>query len=270
MADPARKQDVQTHWEREPCGTRELSANDREGYFQQLEQERYRQEPHILQFAKFEASRDLDVLEVGVGAGTDFVQWARSGARARGIDFTQAAVKLTRERLALEALPGEVQVADAEALPFDDASFDIVYAYGVIHHTPNTKQALAELYRVLRPGGSAKVMIYGVPSWTGWMLWGVHAAARLRPLRSPRAVIRNHLESPGTKAYSESEARALFSAFRTVWIERALLSGDLLTQKASADYQKPLHKLAWALYPRPLIRHFGRRYGLGMLIEGIK
>ncbi len=270
MADAANKRQVRAHWEQEPCGTRGRSANDRAGYFSRLEQDRYSQEPHILGFARFEASRGLDVLEVGVGAGTDFVQWARCGARARGIDFTQSAVRLTRERLELESLPGDVQVADAEELPFDDASFDIVYAYGVIHHTPNTRKAVAEIYRVLRPGGRARIMIYGVPSWTGWMLWGVHALARMRPFRSQRGVIQDNLESPGTKAYSEAQAKSLFSRFRSVWIERALLSGDLLAQTPSKKYQGPVHRIAWKLYPRPIIRKFGTRFGLGLLIEAVK
>jgi len=69
------------------------------------------------------------VLEVGVGAGTDFVNWVRADAQACGVDLTPAGVALTRERLALEGLQADVRVADAEALPFPDGMFDIVYSW---------------------------------------------------------------------------------------------------------------------------------------------
>jgi hypothetical protein len=102
------------------------------------------------------------------------------------------------------------------------------------------------------------------------MLWAVHGAARLRPWISPRRAIYEHLESPGTKAYTLPEARALMQGFVNVELETVLLAGDLLAMRPSARYQSKLHRLLWAVYPRALIRRLGARLGLGRLIRARK
>ena len=267
------KDEVRRHWEADPCGSRGIAPEDRRAFYDQLTAERYAQDVHIPEFARFARGRDRDVLEIGVGAGTDFVQWVKAGARATGVDLTEAGVALTTERLELLGLAGSgatVRQADAENLPFADASFDIVYSYGVLHHTPDTRRAIGEVHRVLRPGGTALIMIYRVPSWTGFNLWALHCAAKGRPWVTPRQAIYEHLESPGTKAYTDDEARELLSDFADVQIGSALLGGDLLAMRASGRYRSPLHRVAWRLYPSSLVRRYGRRLGLGMLIEARK
>jgi SAM-dependent methyltransferase len=148
------KEDVRRHWDAQPCGTRDIPEDDRARFFSDLERERYEWEPYIPPVARFARGRWRDVLELGVGAGTDFVNWVRQGARATGVDLTTRGVELTRERLALEGLHADVRIADGERLPFADESFDIVYSYGVLHHSPDTASAIREVRRVLRPGGN--------------------------------------------------------------------------------------------------------------------
>src|SRR5437870_1994371 len=99
IADKAR---VAAHWEAEPCGTRGVPDESRRQFFDRIEQERYAMEPYIRPFAQFESATGKRVLEAGVGAGTDFMQWLRGGARAVGVDLTGAGVGLTRERASLE------------------------------------------------------------------------------------------------------------------------------------------------------------------------
>jgi len=264
------KDRVRGHWQAQPCGTRELPAADRRAFFKQLALERYQVEPYLWDFAQFERGKDLRLLEVGVGAGTDFINWVRHGANATGIDLTEQGVALTRERLALEGLSAQVQVGDAEDLPFPDASFDLVYSYGVLHHSPDTPKAIHEVLRVLVPGGRALIMIYHLPSWTGWMLWALHALGKLRPWRSPRWAIYHHLESPGTKAYTKAEARKLFQAFTTVQIRTQLGNGDLLKMRPATKYASLPHRVLWHLYPRWLVRRMGNRFGLLLFIEATK
>ena len=249
------KEAVRSHWQQEPCGTRGVPPEDRRGFFDRLAQERYSWEPYIRPFARFEQGRGKRVLEVGVGAGTDFISWVRQGAIATGVDLTERGVALTRERLALEGLEAEVRVADAEALPFEDETFDLVYSWGVLHHSPNTQRAVREVHRVLKPGGSARVMIYHYPSWGCFMVWGVHSLAKGRPWESPRQAVFDHLESPGTKVYTVAEARELFSSFSRAEVTLKVGCGDLLLMPASAKYQSWYHQLAWKLnHGRPL-RH---------------
>lgn len=270
MDDEQLKQAVKAHWQAQPCGSRGIDDHDRVGFFAQLQAERYAVDAHIPGWARFERGRDRDVLEIGVGAGTDFMQWVRSGARATGIDLTEAGIALARERLALEGRQATLTVGDAEHLPFADASFDIVYSYGVLHHTPDTPRALREVYRVLRPGGTALLMLYRVPSWTGLNLWALHCAARGRPWVTPRQAIYEHLESPGTKAYTDDEVRHLLRSFSSVRIDSALLAGDVLAMRPSAKYDRWPLRAIFSLYPRRVIERFGRRLGLGMLIEAVR
>jgi ubiquinone/menaquinone biosynthesis C-methylase UbiE len=265
-----RKQAVQEHWQREPCGTRGVSPEDRKAFFDQIEKERYEWEPYLPKFAQFERGRGKKLLEVGVGAGTDFINWVRSGADATGVDLTERGVALTRERVALEGLSATVLQADAENLPFPNDTFDIVYSYGVLHHSPHTVRAISEVYRVLKPGGTALVMIYNARSWVVWMVWAMHCAARGQPWKSPRWAAYHHLESPGTKTYTEEEARLMFSDFSQVHVRPQLCPGDLLSFRPSEKYQSRLHHLAWRLYPRDLVRLTGDRFGLALLIEAVK
>jgi SAM-dependent methyltransferase len=261
---------VRSHWEAQPCGTRDIPTENRREFFRELERERYDWEPYILRFARFERGAGKRVLEVGVGAGTDFVNWVRRGAVATGVDLTEAGVALTRERLALEGLSADVRVADAEQLPFDDASFDIVYSWGVLHHSPDTARAIAEVHRVLRPGGTALVMVYHAWSWVGFTLWALHCAGRFRPWKSPRWAIYHHLESPGTKSYTRAEARALCSAFSHVSVRTQLGHGDQLLMRPAARYSGLAHRLLWRVYPRWLVRLTGDRFGMPLLIEATK
>jgi ubiquinone/menaquinone biosynthesis C-methylase UbiE len=264
------KDGVRRHWDAQPCGTRDIPVDDRARFFAELEAERCAWEPYIADFARFPRGRGKDLLEVGVGAGTDFVNWVRHGARATGVDLTARGVELTRERLALEGLHADVRTADAERLPFEEGSFDIVYSYGVLHHSPDTATAIGEVRRVLRPGGTALVMIYHVPSWVGFMLWAVHCAAKLRPWRSPRWAIYHYLESPGTKAYTLDEARSLFAGFRSVRVWTQLSHGDLLLMRPGDKYGSRLHRLLWRLYPRWLVRQTRNVFGTNLFIEAVK
>jgi ubiquinone/menaquinone biosynthesis C-methylase UbiE len=262
------KQEVRRFWQTVPCGTRGIPPQERRAFFNELERQRYELEPYIHEFAKFEDGRGKRLLEIGVGAGTDFVNWVRRGALATGVDLTDQGVALTRERLELEGLEADVLGADAEHLPFPDGSFDVIYSYGVLHHSPDTSKAVSEVHRVLRRGGTARIMIYHCPSWTALMLWAVHCAAKGRPWRGPKWAMYHHLESAGTKGYTRSEARSLFSQFRQVTVRTQLSHGDLLLMRPSEKYRS-LGQL-WRLYPRSLIRLTGNALGTGLMIEAFK
>jgi SAM-dependent methyltransferase len=100
------------------------------------------------------------ILEVGCGLGCMAMNWARHGARVAAVDLSPVSVEQTRRRFKIFGLEGEIREADAENLPFTDRSFEYAYSWGVLHHTPNPKQAIHELYRVLQPGGRVGVMLY--------------------------------------------------------------------------------------------------------------
>jgi len=205
--------DVYEYWQAESCGT--SHAASRAGtaqYYNEIEAARYRLEPFITSFAQFGRWRGREVLELGVGAGTDFVNFARAGARLHGVDLTASAVDHARHRLALEGLDAELAVANGESLPFDDAAFDLVYSWGVIHHAEHPPRVLREIRRVTKPDGEVRAMLYGRHSWVGYGLWARHALLAGHPGRSLSQVIASHMESPGTRAYTRNELRLMFEA----------------------------------------------------------
>jgi len=270
MEPKTKKQEVHDFWNEAACGEDlYLQSADRTGYEAQAEM-RYRLEPVIPAFADFASARGKKVLEIGVGLGADHQRFAEAGADLYGIDLTERAVEHTRRRLALFGLSSNLAVGDAENLDFPDESFDRVYSWGVLHHSPDTPKAVREVYRVLKHGGGAKIMIYHKWSMVGAMLWLRYALFAGRPWRSLRSIYAAHLESPGTKAYSVSEARKMFYSFGEVKISTPLGHGDLLESDAGQRHRGAALTLAKKIWPRRVIRRFLPAAGLGMLIEARK
>jgi SAM-dependent methyltransferase len=215
---------VRSYWEREPCGTGELitgtlTPRTRE-WFERVEEHRYRVEPYIHSVAQFTRHHGQKLLELGVGAGTDHLQWARAGAVCYGVDLTDAAIETTRARLAAYGFTSQLQRVDAERLPFEDATFDVAYSWGVVHHSERPEAVVREVWRVLKPGGVFKGMVYGLYSPNTLRIWVRHALLRGRPWRSPRDVVWNHMESVGTQAYTNAGVRALLAPFARVELHR--------------------------------------------------
>jgi SAM-dependent methyltransferase len=264
------KQQVHDFWNAAACGENlYLQTTDRTGYVTHSA-ERYRLEPFIIPFANFVGAKGKKVLEIGVGLGADHQRFAEAGADLYGIDLTERAVEHTKRRLALFSLSSTLAVGDAEHLDFPDQNFELVYSWGVLHHSPDTPKAIAEVYRVLKPGGQAKIMIYHTWSMIGLMLWLRYAVLAGRPWRSLRSIYAEHLESPGTKAYSYAEARLLFTQFTDVKITTPLAHGDLLESDVGQRHRGITLTLAKALWPRWFIRRFMPGAGLFMLIEARK
>src|SRR6185503_16501180 len=196
------REQVRDFWDRQACGSENVVAQkfSRE-YFEQLEAHRYFDQPFIHSFAQFTRYYGKHVLEVGFGPSTDFVQWLRAGAKASGIDLTQAGLDHLRHRISIHGLPEPelIRLGDAENLPFESNNFDLGYSFGVLHHSPNTEKAIAELVRVIKPGGEIKIMLYNRHSIYALGQWMKYALLKGRPLESPSWVMWHHMESVGTK-----------------------------------------------------------------------
>jgi ubiquinone/menaquinone biosynthesis C-methylase UbiE len=172
--------DVCAFWDTEPCGAHFVpKLGDERATFAEYRRFRYRTEWHIPGFAAFEEARGKRVLEIGCGNGADAVMFATHGARYVGVDLTQKAVDATRRHLALEGLEGRSDLANVERLGYDDDSFDIVYSYGVLHHTRSPERAMQEVWRVLKPGGVALVMLYHRHSFNYYVRILLYMRARL-------------------------------------------------------------------------------------------
>lgn len=229
------KEQVRSYWNKASCGTEFINQKKfSSAYFEEIEQFRYTIEPEIFSFAQFTRYHDKKILEVGVGAGTDFLQWVRAGTQAHGIDLTQEAIDNVRQRLALYNLKAdELLVADAEQLPYEHNSFDLVYSWGVIHHSPNMEQCLSEIVRVTKPGGTIKVMIYNRRSLFAYYRYLLCALFKGKPFQSLSTVLFHHQESHGTKAYTFKEIKSLLDKLpvNLITLKAPVTSHDLLYYK---------------------------------------
>jgi len=164
---------VKEYWNRRPCNIRHSrkEVGTRE-YFDEVEARKYFVEPHIPEFAEFAKWKGAKVLEVGCGLGTDAVNFARAGADYTGVDLSEASLELARRRFEVFGLPGTVQWCNAEKLSesFPAKSFDLVYSFGVIHHTPNPRAVFEQIAKVIKADGTLKCMLYAKNSWKNAMI----------------------------------------------------------------------------------------------------
>ena len=261
---------VREFWQEAACGEELLLHSlDREGFEKQAA-ERYRLEPYILDFARFDGWREKRVLEIGVGLGADHQRFVEAGAITTGIDLTPRAIELTEQRLKVFDLTSELRTADVENLEFPSNEFDLVYSWGVIHHSPDTQVAVNQILRVLKPGGVTRVMIYHKWSLVGLMLWLRYGLLKMRPFTPLHKIYASYLESPGTKAYSIKEARLLFAEFEDVKVTTVLSHGDLLTSGAGQRHEGALLDIARRIWPRRFITRFLFGRGLFMMIDAKK
>ena len=242
----AYKDQTQNQWDNNPVGSQYAQAAKPRTlqWYLEIEAHRYGQYapwmPETMEFARHSGE---EVLEIGGGIGTDLAQFAKHGARVTDVDLSGGHLALAQENFRLRGLTGRFIHHDAETLPFDDNSFDVVYSNGVIHHTPHTNRIVREVYRVLRPGGRAIIMVYAESSlayWRNLVLWVALREERLLT-RSMGDVLSRSVErtdndaQPLVKVYTRPAARHLFRDFTDISVVQRQME-------------------AWEL-PRPLRRY---------------
>ncbi|MDP2388683.1 MAG: class I SAM-dependent methyltransferase [Acidobacteriota bacterium] len=175
-------------------------------FFDDLDDYRYDKLRYLPQLVDFPSYKGQRLLEVGCGIGTDLVRFAAGGARVTGVDLAQTAIDLARNNFALHGLEAEeLRVANGEALPYPDQSFDVVYGHGVVQYTADAAQLIRECHRVLKPGGTGMFMVYNRVSW-------------LNALSKVMKVPLEHEDAPVLVKYSIGEFKALLAPFAEVRI----------------------------------------------------
>ncbi|MGE0362160.1 MAG: class I SAM-dependent methyltransferase [Vicinamibacterales bacterium] len=220
-----------------PPGSREFFA-DLDAY--RFDKLRYL--PELVDFGGFAGRR---LLEVGCGIGTDLARFARGGAVVTGIDLSQTAIDLAAKNFAGLGLSGDLRVGDGEALPFPDASFDVVYGHGVLQYAVRPERIVAEAHRVLVPGGQAIFMVYNRRSW-------------LNGLSKVMKVALEHEDAPVLRKYTIGEFRALLAPFAAMRIvpERFPVKSRLHGGWKGAAFNT-LFVGAFNALPRALVRPLG-------------
>ena len=171
------------------------------GFFQQLADYRYDKLNYLPRLVDFSSYAGKSLLEVGCGAGIDLVRFARAGAIVTGIDLSETAINLAHRNIEQNGLSANLLVMNGECMQFPDNTFDVVYAHGVLQYTADTGKMIAEIHRVLKPGGQAIMMVYNRNSW-------------LNLMRRVTKVPLEHEDAPVLKKFSMGELRQLLKPFK--------------------------------------------------------
>lgn len=166
-------EDVRRFWNARPCNIRHSNkAIGTQEYFDEVENRKYFVEPHIPEFADFESWKGKAVLEIGCGIGTDAVNFARAGAIYTGIELSEESLEIARSRFRLFSLEGSFLLGNAENLEsvISESAFDLIYSFGVLHHTPNISNALSGIKKLAHKNSTVKIMVYAKNSWKQEMI----------------------------------------------------------------------------------------------------
>jgi ubiquinone/menaquinone biosynthesis C-methylase UbiE len=224
------KDQVQRQWNNDPAGSHYVveAVAHTKAWFLEAERHRYGSyAPWMPEIMEFDRHRGEDLLEIGGGMGTDLVQFAMHGARVTDVDLSGGHLKLAKENFTVRGLQGRFIQQDAESLEFESNTFDVVYSNGVLHHTPNTRQVVGEIFRVLRPGGRVIAMMYAEDSLHYWrnLMWNIGLReGQLRKYSMGEIMSRtversdNAAAHPLVKTYTKARLRQLFDEFVDIQI----------------------------------------------------
>jgi 2-polyprenyl-3-methyl-5-hydroxy-6-metoxy-1,4-benzoquinol methylase len=208
---------VRTYWNRRPCNIRHSTrpVGTRE-YFDEVEARKYFVEPHIPAFADFERWRGKKVLEIGCGIGTDSINFARAGADVTVVDLSDESLALCKKRFEVFGLKANFRSGDAEHLsefvPVE--KYDLIYSFGVIHHTPRPERVVEQLKQYSKPDTELRIMVYSRWSWkVFWIIFGYGKGQFWKADELVRTYSEAQTGSPVTFYYSFGGARRLIQGF---------------------------------------------------------
>jgi len=245
------KEDVREFWNRNVCQT-EFIQNDERGtlkFFEEAEKVRYKYHFYLPALHDWISQQkpNGELLEVGCGMGTDILQLARRNMKVTGIDLTEEGIKLASKRFKLYNIPGTMNIDDAENLSFENNSFDVVYSFGVLHHTPDTEKSINEVHRVLRNDGLAVIMLYHKRSFN----YIIH-----RMLNAP--FDGNWKDRcPIEHAYTKKQINKMFSEFSEVQLE-------------TEYFMTTGFGIIWDLIPKFMHTFLGKIWGWHIIIKAKK
>ena len=250
--------DVRGFWDNRPCNIRHSTkAVGTAEYFDEVEKRRYFVEPHILGFAQFERWHGRKVLEIGCGLGTDAINFARAGADYTGVELSRVSLDIGKKRFEIIGLKGMLIEANAETLDqhLPEASFDLIYSFGVIHHTPNQRAVIESARRLIKQDGELRIMLYAKNSWKDIMIEA--------GFDQPEA----QTSCPLATTYTEDMVRALFKdLFEVTEMRQAHIFPFVVEKYVKYEYElQPWFK---AMSPE-MFSALERRLGWHLLISGI-
>lgn len=258
--------DVRAYWNRRPCNIRHSPKPVGEkDYFDEVEARKYFVEPHIPGFADFPACKGKRVLEVGCGIGTDTMNFARAGARVTAVDLSAESLAMARKRAEVFGLSERIQFLEAnverlsESLPLEP--YDLIYSFGVLHHTPHPDAALRALRPYLAPEGTLKLMMYHRRSWK--VLWLLLREGRGRFWDLDRIIATGSEAQTGCPVTYSYTRRSLAELLRSTGYEPQEMFVDHIFPWRIPEYVRYEYRKVWyfAMLPPSAFRWLEKRLG---------
>ncbi len=262
---------VRDYWNERPCNIRHSTAPvGTKEYFDQVEARKYFVEYHIPAFAEFARWRGKKVLEIGCGIGTDTINFARAGAQVTTVDLSDKSMELARTRAAVFGLEDRIRfcAGNAEQLSafVPPEPYDLIYSFGVIHHTPHPDAVLEQLRQYTRPGTTVKIMVYHRRSWK--VAWILATEGKGQFWKLEDLVAKNSEAQTGcpvTYTYTRRVGRQLLErhGFRVTDVR-----AEHIFPYRIADYVKYRYVKEWYFrwMPQPLFRALEHRFGWHLLL----
>lgn len=252
---------VQEFWDKRPCNLRHspLKVGTKK-YFDEVEKRKYFVEPHIIPFAQFPRWKDKKVLEIGCGIGTDTINFARHGAKVTAVDLSPKSLKIAQKRAKIFKLEKAVTFYQANAEKLSQRlpvkSYDLIYSFGVIHHTPHPEKVIQEIKKYCHQETVVKIMVYHKYSFKAlWILFkfGQGRFDKLKQLITKYSEAQT--DSPVTYTYSKTEAQKLLKDFQ---ISQMLV--DHIFPYIISEYKQHRYKKIWYFRHMPdFLFHFLER-----------
>ncbi len=175
MKDNKNIEDVKSYWNNRPCNIRHsFKQIGTKEYFDEVEKKKFFVEPHIITFSEFQNWNNKNVLEIGCGIGTAAINFARNGANYTGIELSEKSLNLTKKRFEVYFQKGQFYCGNAESLSsfLPQSKYDLIYSFGVIHHSPNPEKIIKEIKNYMHKDSILKIMLYSKNSWKNIMING--------------------------------------------------------------------------------------------------
>jgi 2-polyprenyl-3-methyl-5-hydroxy-6-metoxy-1,4-benzoquinol methylase len=233
---------VKEFWDKRPCNIRHSNKpiGTRE-YFDEVEKRKYFVEPHIPGFAEFEKWRGKKVLEVGCGLGTEAINFARHGADLTVIEISKESLDLAKKRFEVYGLTAHFILGNAEELDVFLAGqkFDLIWSFGVIHHSPHPEEILRKCKDLLKDDGEIRMMVYSKISYklfhfmreTG--VWDFNSLDELISMYSEAQT-----GCPITYSYTYEGARRLFADFTILELRKEHIFPWKIQKYIKYEYEK--------------------------------